>query len=109
MGLRFQAARAAADDRRGDGARRARPVASRHARRPPRRRGRLAQAGGPGMNRIPPPRTNDGSDDPPKLLVYGNGWGLLELPTLPREQSWTFEERLDHLVDAKFAGLQADT
>jgi hypothetical protein len=61
------------------------------------------------MNRIPPRRTSDDSGDPPKLLVYGNGWGLMELPKLPRERSWTFEERLDRLAEAKFAGLQADT
>ena len=61
------------------------------------------------MNRTAPRRTNDGTNEEPKLLVYGNGWGLMELPKLPRERSWTFEERLDRLAEARFAGLQADT
>jgi hypothetical protein len=57
---------------------------------------------------VPPPNVNDGSKDPPKLLVYGNGWGLLELPKLPRDKAWTADERLDRLAAAGFHGLQAD-
>jgi hypothetical protein len=60
------------------------------------------------MNLIAPPNVNDGSTDAPKLRVYANGWGLLELPKLPREKSWTADERLDKLVEAGFHGLQAD-
>jgi sugar phosphate isomerase/epimerase len=60
------------------------------------------------VNRTAPPNVNDGSNDPPKLRVYANGWGLLELPRLPREKSWTADERLDRIADAGFAGLQAD-
>ena len=60
------------------------------------------------MNRVAPPNVNDCSNDPPKLRAYGNGWGLLELPKLPRERGWSADERLDRLVEGGFAGLQAD-
>lgn len=57
----------------------------------------------------PPPNVNDGSSAPPRLVVYGNGWGLFELPKLPRERAkWTLDERLDKLVEEGFGGFQVD-
>jgi len=54
-----------------------------------------------------PRNVHDGSTQPPRLAVYGNTWGLLELPKLPRSREWSFEEKLDRLVEAGFHGLQA--
>lgn len=54
-----------------------------------------------------PPRNvqlNDGK--PPRILFYGNHWGLMELPRLPRPQAWSFEQMLQKLVEAGFDGLQ---
>lgn len=41
-----------------------------------------------------------------RLLVYGNEWGLAELPR-PPAAPWSFEEMLDRLIAAGFDGLQA--
>ncbi len=56
------------------------------------------------------PWINDGSNLPPRLLIYGNSWGLSELPKLPRtagQVAWNLEQTLDKLVEAGFDGLQA--
>jgi len=54
-----------------------------------------------------PRNVNDGSKNPPRLAIYGNTWGLMELPKLPRMREWSFEEKLDKLVEAGFDGVQA--
>jgi hypothetical protein len=56
-----------------------------------------------------PPNVNDGSSSPARVVTYGNGWGLLELPKLPREGAkWSLQERLDRLVAEGFGGFQTD-
>src|SRR5262249_2676877 len=55
-------------------------------------------------NRI---NANDGSGLAPRLCVFGNRWGLRELPRLPREEEWSFESILDRLVANGFTGVQA--
>ncbi len=42
-----------------------------------------------------------------RLLVFGNEWGLGELPRSPAAP-WSFEETLERLIAAGFDGLQAD-
>jgi len=49
---------------------------------------------------------NDGSSTSPRLVIYGNAWGLMELPRPPRVAEWSLEEKLDRLVEAGFAGFQ---
>ena len=41
-----------------------------------------------------------------RLLVFGNEWGLAELPRQPA-RPWTFDETLDRLIAAGFDGFQA--
>lgn len=53
-----------------------------------------------------PPNVNDGSTNPPRLVIYGNSWGLLELPKLPHERPWTFEETIEKMIVAGFEGYQ---
>jgi hypothetical protein len=53
-----------------------------------------------------PRNVNDGSNDKPKLLIYGNNWGLMELPKMPHDKPWTQEETLDRLQAAGFHGYQ---
>jgi len=55
---------------------------------------------------VAPPHVNDGSSNPPRLVAYGNSWGLLELPQLPHDRPWSFEETIDKLVAAGFGGYQ---
>lgn len=55
-----------------------------------------------------PRNVNDGSSRPPRLAVYGNGWGLSELPRRPSDITWTFEQTLEKLVAEGFDGMQAD-
>ena len=55
-----------------------------------------------------PPHLNDGSKNPPRLVVYAHTWALLELPRLPRPGGWTFEEAIERVVDAGFAGVQGE-
>lgn len=52
------------------------------------------------------PSLNDGSRRPPRIAVYGNEWGLLELPR-GAATPWTFDECLDQLAAAGFDGCQA--
>src|SRR5262245_63189689 len=62
----------------------------------------------PGMQA--PRNVTDRSKNPPRLLIYGNSWGLLELPKLPRKgDAWTLEQTLDKLVEAGFQGFQGNT
>jgi len=51
---------------------------------------------------------NDGSTNAPRLTLYGNAWGLLELPQRPSKQTWAFEVVLDKIREAGFEGMQAD-
>jgi len=53
-----------------------------------------------------PRNVNDGSNEKPKLLIYGNSWGLMELPKKPIAREWSMEEKLDKLVEAGFHGFQ---
>src|SRR5688572_13996998 len=54
-----------------------------------------------------PRNVTDRSKTPPRLLIYGNSWGLLELPKLPRKgDAWTLDQTLDKLVEAGFHGFQ---
>ena len=50
--------------------------------------------------------TNDGSALPPRLLVYGNTWGMLELPRGSAPNSWTFTQCLEQAAAAGFDGFQ---
>jgi hypothetical protein len=56
----------------------------------------------------PLPHLNDGSANPPRLVVYAHTWALLELPRLPRPRGWSFEEALEHVSDAGFQGVQGE-
>ena len=55
---------------------------------------------------ISPRNVNDGSSKAPRLAIYGNDWGLMELPKLPRSAGWTYEQTLDRLLEAGFDGMQ---
>ena len=50
---------------------------------------------------------NDGSDRPPRLVVYAHTWALQELPR-HHSKSWTFEEALEHVIDAGYDGIQGE-
>lgn len=54
-----------------------------------------------------PFRINDGSNRSPRLAIYGNSWGLSELPQRPSSETWSFEQVLAKLVEAGFDGMQA--
>ena len=58
---------------------------------------------------IAPPNVNDGSANPPRLVAYGNNWGLLELPQLPHEKPWSFDEIVDRMIAGGFGGYQGGT
>jgi hypothetical protein len=60
------------------------------------------------LNVKPPSHVSDGSGHPPRLVVYAHTWALLELPRLPHQQSWSFEEALDRVLEAGFQGLQGE-
>ncbi|MEI8196112.1 MAG: hypothetical protein WCI73_09405 [Phycisphaerae bacterium] len=53
-----------------------------------------------------PRNVTDGSTKPPRLAIYGSEWGLLELPRLPHDRVWTFEETAEKLAAAGFDGIQ---
>lgn len=53
-----------------------------------------------------PRNVSDGSNRPPRIVIYGNSWGLLELPKLPHEKPWSFDETIEHLIGAGFGGYQ---
>jgi sugar phosphate isomerase/epimerase len=53
-----------------------------------------------------PRHVNDGSSLPPRLAIFGNEWAMLELPKLPHDRAWTFEETADKMVAAGFHGIQ---
>ena len=62
----------------------------------------------PSSAELPPtPRINDNSNNPPRLMLMQNGWGLSELPRGPEQ--WTFEEKLKRVKDAGFEGVQLGT
>jgi hypothetical protein len=51
--------------------------------------------------------TNDGSARPPRLLVYANTWGLLEMPHgSTRETRWSFSDCVAKVAEAGFDGFQ---
>lgn len=52
-------------------------------------------------------RLNDGSSRPPRLVVYGNDWGLSELPQRPSDVTWSFDDCLERIAAAGFDGCQA--
>jgi len=56
----------------------------------------------------PSRHVNDGSTRPPRLAIYGNQWAMGELPRWPNQHPWSFQETLDRMVAAGFAGIQAD-
>lgn len=52
--------------------------------------------------------TNDGSALPPRILVYGNTWGTLELPHgSTKDNHWTLEQVLERAAAQGFDGFQA--
>ena len=53
-----------------------------------------------------PRHVNDGTSAPPRLAIFGNEWAMLELPKLPHDRAWTFEETADKMVAAGFHGIQ---
>ncbi len=53
-----------------------------------------------------PRHVNDGSSLPPRMAIYGNEWAMLELPKLPHEREWTFEEVADKMAAAGYHGIQ---
>ena len=55
-----------------------------------------------------PGHVNDGSSRAPRLAIYGNEWAMIELPRMPRDRAWTFEETADKMVAAGFHGIQCD-
>jgi hypothetical protein len=57
---------------------------------------------------IPPPPINDHSENPPRLVVYAHTWALLELPRQPSSHGWSFEEAVEHVVEAGFEGIQGE-
>lgn len=48
----------------------------------------------------------DGSGRPPRLVVYGNEWGLLELPHGSQSVAWDLDTTLARLAEAGFDGFQ---
>jgi hypothetical protein len=46
--------------------------------------------------------------DRPRLVCYAHTWGLLELPKLPHDRSWTFEEAIDRVIAAGYNGVQGE-
>ncbi|MCX7868325.1 MAG: hypothetical protein N2322_00080 [Terrimicrobiaceae bacterium] len=42
------------------------------------------------------------------ISIFGNEWGLLELPRRPSPVIWSFEEALEKIAEAGFDGCQAD-
>jgi hypothetical protein len=55
----------------------------------------------------PPRNVTDGSTNPPRLLIYANGWAALELPKLPRDgAAWSTDEFLDRIKSAGYHGFQ---
>ena len=51
---------------------------------------------------------NDGSSSEPRLVVYAHSWALQELPRLPHERAWSFEEALERVAEAGYDGVQAE-
>jgi hypothetical protein len=51
---------------------------------------------------------NDGSKRPPRLVIYGNQWGLSQLPQRPAAVDWSLDETLDRLTEAGFDGFQGE-
>jgi hypothetical protein len=58
------------------------------------------------MKRMKIPNVTDGSTNPPRLALYGNAWGLSELPRRPASETWSFEEVLDKIREHGFEGMQ---
>ena len=54
------------------------------------------------------PNLNDGSDHPPRLVVYAHTWALLELPRLPHQRSWSYEEAIERVIEAGYQGVQGE-